>query len=278
MPRGDARRSRPARDARGRDRRAARVRPHRRRARPGPRGRGRRRRAARPARRRRGVAAPAGLALRRAVRAHTDRERLAARSERVRAVGRGARERRLAGPLRGCALGKPIEMWPRAEIRRYLERTGDYPIADYLPAGRAGSRRLPAAQPVLAGVHARPHRRDAARRRHRLHDARPARPRGARARLRDGGRRRRLAAPLPVRGGLHRRARRLPQPDPRTAPAGHRHPRQPLPRVDRRPDPRRRLRLREPRRRRRPPRAWPPPTRCSATPATGSTERCGQLR
>jgi ADP-ribosylglycohydrolase len=38
------------------------------------------------------------------------------------------------GRCAGCTLGKPVEIWPRAEIRRYLERTGDYPIADYLPA------------------------------------------------------------------------------------------------------------------------------------------------
>ena len=38
------------------------------------------------------------------------------------------------GRCAGCALGKPVEIWPRTEIRRYLERTGDYPIADYLPA------------------------------------------------------------------------------------------------------------------------------------------------
>ena len=38
------------------------------------------------------------------------------------------------GRCAGCALGKPVENWPRAAIRRYLDRTGDYPITDYLPA------------------------------------------------------------------------------------------------------------------------------------------------
>jgi ADP-ribosylglycohydrolase len=38
------------------------------------------------------------------------------------------------GRCAGCALGKPVEMWPRADIRRYLEAVGAYPIDDYLPA------------------------------------------------------------------------------------------------------------------------------------------------
>jgi len=38
------------------------------------------------------------------------------------------------GRCAGCALGKPVEIWPRAAIRRYLEPLGAYPIAGYLPA------------------------------------------------------------------------------------------------------------------------------------------------
>jgi len=49
------------------------------------------------------------------------------------------------GRCAGCALGKPVENWPRADIRRYLNRTGDYPIADYIPAD--GS--VPAGYPDL---------------------------------------------------------------------------------------------------------------------------------
>ncbi len=37
------------------------------------------------------------------------------------------------GRCAGCALGKPVEIWPRAAIRRYLEPLGAYPIEDYLP-------------------------------------------------------------------------------------------------------------------------------------------------
>jgi ADP-ribosylglycohydrolase len=37
------------------------------------------------------------------------------------------------GRCAGCTLGKPVEMWPRAAIRRYLEPLGAYPVADYLP-------------------------------------------------------------------------------------------------------------------------------------------------
>jgi ADP-ribosylglycohydrolase len=51
------------------------------------------------------------------------------------------------GRCAGCVLGKPVEMWPRAEIRRYLERTGDYPIADYLPAGGPAPAGFPPLNP-----------------------------------------------------------------------------------------------------------------------------------
>jgi ADP-ribosylglycohydrolase len=38
------------------------------------------------------------------------------------------------GRCAGCVLGKPVENWPRAEIRRYLERFDAYPLTDYVPA------------------------------------------------------------------------------------------------------------------------------------------------
>lgn len=37
------------------------------------------------------------------------------------------------GRCAGCNLGKPIEGWPREDIRRYLELAGEYPIRDYVP-------------------------------------------------------------------------------------------------------------------------------------------------
>jgi ADP-ribosylglycohydrolase len=37
------------------------------------------------------------------------------------------------GRCAGCALGKPVEIWPRAAIRRYLQPLGAYPVAGYLP-------------------------------------------------------------------------------------------------------------------------------------------------
>jgi ADP-ribosylglycohydrolase len=37
------------------------------------------------------------------------------------------------GRCAGCVLGKPIEGWPRGEIRRYLERFDAYPLTDYVP-------------------------------------------------------------------------------------------------------------------------------------------------
>ena len=37
------------------------------------------------------------------------------------------------GRCAGCVLGKPVENWPRAEIRRYLERCDAYPLTDYVP-------------------------------------------------------------------------------------------------------------------------------------------------
>ena len=38
------------------------------------------------------------------------------------------------GRCAGCVLGKPVEGWPRGEVRRYLERVGAYPLTDYVPA------------------------------------------------------------------------------------------------------------------------------------------------
>lgn len=38
------------------------------------------------------------------------------------------------GRCAGCVLGKPVENWPRRELRRYLERFDAYPLSDYVPA------------------------------------------------------------------------------------------------------------------------------------------------
>jgi ADP-ribosylglycohydrolase len=37
------------------------------------------------------------------------------------------------GRCAGCALGKPVENWPHADVRRYAEAAGGWPITDYLP-------------------------------------------------------------------------------------------------------------------------------------------------
>jgi ADP-ribosylglycohydrolase len=37
------------------------------------------------------------------------------------------------GRCAGCNLGKPVEGWSRARIRRYLDLAGAFPITDYLP-------------------------------------------------------------------------------------------------------------------------------------------------
>ncbi|HWT23375.1 MAG TPA: ADP-ribosylglycohydrolase family protein [Solirubrobacteraceae bacterium] len=50
------------------------------------------------------------------------------------------------GRCAGCALGKPVEIWPRAAIRRYLEALGAYPLAAYVPPPPG---RLPAGLPEL---------------------------------------------------------------------------------------------------------------------------------
>jgi ADP-ribosylglycohydrolase len=36
------------------------------------------------------------------------------------------------GRCAGCVLGKPVEAWPRARIRQYLESSGEYPLQDYM--------------------------------------------------------------------------------------------------------------------------------------------------
>ncbi len=56
------------------------------------------------------------------------------------------------GRCAGCALGKPVENWPRAAIRRYLDRTGDYPIADYLPADGTVPEGVPPLNPHWRGA------------------------------------------------------------------------------------------------------------------------------
>ncbi|HZH24901.1 MAG TPA: ADP-ribosylglycohydrolase family protein [Solirubrobacteraceae bacterium] len=56
----------------------------------------------------------------------------------ARALGDGALLDRLHGAwlgrCAGCALGKPVENWPRAELRRYLQSLDAYPLTDYVPA------------------------------------------------------------------------------------------------------------------------------------------------
>ena len=55
------------------------------------------------------------------------------------------------GRCAGCTLGKPVEIWQRAAIRRYLERDGRLSAARLRAA--AGPRRpAPAAEHLLAGV------------------------------------------------------------------------------------------------------------------------------
>jgi ADP-ribosylglycohydrolase len=48
------------------------------------------------------------------------------------------------GRCAGCALGKPVENWPRAEVRRYLERFDAYPLTDYVPADGPAPPTFPA--------------------------------------------------------------------------------------------------------------------------------------
>jgi hypothetical protein len=38
------------------------------------------------------------------------------------------------GRCAGCILGKPVEGWTHAQIRRFLELAGAYPLLDYVPA------------------------------------------------------------------------------------------------------------------------------------------------
>jgi ADP-ribosylglycohydrolase len=48
------------------------------------------------------------------------------------------------GRCAGCALGKPVENWPRAELRRYLKGLDAYPLTDYVPADGPAPAGLPA--------------------------------------------------------------------------------------------------------------------------------------
>ncbi|NCF44450.1 MAG: hypothetical protein GWP70_06460 [Proteobacteria bacterium] len=40
------------------------------------------------------------------------------------------------GRAAGCALGKPVEKWPKDTIAAYLEHYGALPLSDYIPAGK----------------------------------------------------------------------------------------------------------------------------------------------
>jgi ADP-ribosylglycohydrolase len=39
-----------------------------------------------------------------------------------------------AGRIAGCMLGKPVEGWPPAQLRSYLDLAHAYPLSDYIPA------------------------------------------------------------------------------------------------------------------------------------------------
>ena len=68
-------------------------------------------------------------------------EILAARPEELKLSSLALREDELRDRLRGawlgrcagCNLGKPVEGWSRADIKRYLELAGAYPLTDYFP-------------------------------------------------------------------------------------------------------------------------------------------------
>ncbi|HYI83825.1 MAG TPA: ADP-ribosylglycohydrolase family protein [Acetobacteraceae bacterium] len=51
------------------------------------------------------------------------------------------------GRCAGCALGKPVENWPRAELRRYLESFDAYPLTDYVPADGPAPDTFPSLNP-----------------------------------------------------------------------------------------------------------------------------------
>ena len=42
----------------------------------------------------------------------------------------------------GCALGKPVEMWQRADIKSFHQGMGAWPMTGYVPAGKVGERTL----------------------------------------------------------------------------------------------------------------------------------------
>ena len=151
------------------------------------------------------------------------------------------------GRCAGCNLGKPVEGfgWNRARLRSYLEQAGSYPIADYLPV----------LDPMPEGMTLNPSWRDASRGRISamardddtdytilgLHMLETYGDRLAPADVGLG-----MAAPHALRADLHCRARRLPQPHPAVRTAADRPGAQPLPGVDRRDDPGRRVRVRLP--------------------------------
>ncbi len=70
-------------------------------------------------------------------RIHHERPDTAPAAPRLALDDHAVRDRILAGWLgrcAGCNLGKPVEGWSRARIRRYLELADAYPVTDYLPA------------------------------------------------------------------------------------------------------------------------------------------------
>ncbi|CAK7279761.1 hypothetical protein SGPA1_10539 [Streptomyces misionensis JCM 4497] len=168
--------------------------------------------------------------------------------------------RRLAGPDRGQharqtgRTGRGVD--PRAHRR--ISAPGRRAAADRLPARarRRGRRRR--AAPGVARLRARPDPRQLPRRRRGLHRPRTAPAGDARLRLQHRGRRRAVAAAAPLSPDLHGGAGGVPQSRERTAAAADGDVRQPVPGVDRRPHPRRRLRLDLPRRSRPRRRSGPP--------------------
>jgi ADP-ribosylglycohydrolase len=52
------------------------------------------------------------------------------------------------GRCAGCVLGKPVENWPYAEIRRYLERFDAYPLTGYVPADGPAPPTFPPLNPT----------------------------------------------------------------------------------------------------------------------------------